>query len=189
MRRLPPAKRNQLIVVLLITAALIGMVYFLLILPQNEENRRLASNTGAEQAELQKIKAIIKQRDATDAALREISDELTRAEEDVATGDVYAWTYDTLRRFKSTIEIPSITQPIISDEDMLANFPYKQLRVTLVGTAFYHDLGKFVADFENKFPHMRVVNLSIEPASAGANGPTEKLNFRLDVIALVRPNS
>jgi Tfp pilus assembly protein PilO len=188
MRRLPPAKRNQLIIVLLAAAALIGLVYFLLILPQNEMNRQLATDTSKELAELQKIKSVIKQREATDAALRDISDQLTLAEQDVATGDVYAWTFDTMRRFKSSIEIPNITQPIVGDMDMLPGFPYKQLKVTLVGTAYFHDLGKFVSDFENNFPHMRLVNLNLEPAT-DANGPTEKLNFRVEVVALVRPNS
>ena len=188
MKRLSPAKRNQLIAVVLATAALIGVVYFLLILPQNDENARLARSTSNERAELEKIKTSIKQRAATEAALGEISDQLLRAEQDVATGDVYVWTYETLRRFKSTVEIPSITQPILSDMDLIPGFPYKQLKVTLVGTAFYHDLGKFMADFENNFPHMRLVNLSVEPAGATA-GPTEKLNFRVDVVALVRPTS
>lgn len=188
MRRLPPAKRNQLIMVVLGTVAVICLVYFLLIGPQNEENARLAVAASQQKAELQKIIDGNKQRDATEAAQREIADQLARAEEDVATGDIYVWTYDTLRRFKSTVEIPSITQPIVSDEDLLPNFPYKQLKVTLVGTAFYHDLGKFMADFENTFPHMRLVNLSVEPATT-ASGPTEKLNFRVDVVALIRPNS
>jgi Tfp pilus assembly protein PilO len=188
MRRLPPAKRNQLIMVVLATLALIGLVYFLLIHPQNEENARIGASISSQRVELTKMENIIRQRATTDAAQRDIAEQLTRAEEDVASGDVYAWTYDTLRRFKSTVEIPSITQPILSDEDLLPNFPYKQLKVTLVGSAYYHDLGKFIADFENNFPHMRLVNLSVEPASS-ANGPTEKLNFRVDVIALVRPNS
>ena len=188
MRRLPSAKRNQLIMVVLGTAAVICLVYFLLIGPQNDENARLAAASSSQKAELQKIKDGINQRAATETAQREIADQLTRAEEDVATGDIYVWTYDTLRRFKSTVEIPSITQPIVSEEDLLPNFPYKQLKVTLVGSAFYHDLGKFVADFENNFPHMRLVNLSVEPATT-ASGPTEKLNFRVDVIALIRPNS
>jgi hypothetical protein len=173
----------------LATFVLIGAVYFLLILPQNDENNRLATDTAKQLTELQKIKASIKQRDATDAALREIADQLNGAEEDVATGDVYAWIFDTLRRFKSSVEIPSITQPILSDEDMIPGFPYKQLKVTLVGTAYYHDLGKFVADFENNFPHMRLVNLSLDPANTISTGPTEKLNFRVDVVALVKPNS
>jgi Tfp pilus assembly protein PilO len=174
--------------VVLATATLICLVWFLLISPQNDENRKLATSTTSERDKLQKIKASIKQRDETVAALRDITDQLNHSEQDVATGDVYAWTYDTLRRFKSTIEIPSITQPILSDEDMLPNFPYRQLKVTLVGTAYYHDLGKFIADFENTFPHMRLVNLSVEPASL-ASGPTEKLNFRVDAVALIKPNT
>jgi hypothetical protein len=49
-------------------------------------------------------------------------------------------------------------------------------------------LGKFIADFENKFPHCRVVNLSADaPGSMSANG--ERLNFRMDIITLVKPSN
>ena len=68
--------------------------------------------------------------------------------------------------------------------DLIPNFPYKQVRVSLNGTAYYQDLGKFVADFENNFPHIRLVNLMIEPV-----GQTEQLNFHVDMVALVKPNS
>ena len=71
--------------------------------------------------------------------------------------------------------------------DLLPSFPYKQIQFTINGTAYYHDLGKFIADFENNFPHARMVNLVIEPAS-GADSSNEKLSFRMDIIALVKPN-
>jgi hypothetical protein len=49
-------------------------------------------------------------------------------------------------------------------------------------------LGKFIADFENKFPHVRVANLIIQPAqTSGSND--EKLSFKMDVIAPVKPAS
>ena len=64
----------------------------------------------------------------------------------------------------------------------------EQIKVNINGTAYYHDLGKFIADFENNFPHIRIVNLTIEPASAGEPG-NEKLSFRMDIVALVKPNS
>jgi len=71
---------------------------------------------------------------------------------------------------------------------LFGNFPYKQMRFTLTGVAYYHDLGKFIADFENKFPHCRVVNLSADaPGSMSANG--ERLNFRMDIITLVKPSN
>ena len=43
------------------------------------------------------------------------------------------------------------------------SFPFKQVKFTITGTAYYHDLGKFIANFENTFPHIRVVNLQIQP--------------------------
>jgi Tfp pilus assembly protein PilO len=190
MKRLPPAKRNQLIVVLAATAGLIGLVYFLLIGPQGENNRRLGDSIGSETTRLEQIKSTIKQMDATAGALADLTQQLDHAEEDVASGDLSAWTYDTLRRFKSAyhVDIPTIGQPAQSDCDLIGNFPYKQIRFSLTGTGYYHDLGKFVADFENKFPHCRVLNLSVEPAGSSAAGD-EHLNFKMDIVALIKPNN
>ena len=189
MKRLPPAKRNQLIVVIIATVGLIGLVYFLLIGPQNTKNAELGVSIGTETARLTQYKTAIKQMDATTSVLKDLTEQLNQAEADVASGDLYQWTYDTFRRFKATyhVEIPNPGQPVLSDCDLVGNFPYKQIRFSLTGTGYYHDLGKFVADFENKFPHCRVLNLSADPP---VNAPItgDKLNFRMDVIALVKPN-
>ena len=167
------------------------MVYLFLISPQNVQIRKLASDTSVRRGDLQKIKDTIKQSDAMANALGEVSRQLNHAEEDVATGDVYAWTYDTLRRFKSTyhVDIPSIGQPTFSEADLIPNFPYRQVKLTLNGSAYYHDLGKFASDFENNFPHMRLVNLVIESANYSPNNPTERVNFHMDVVTLVKPNT
>ena len=188
MKRLPPAKRNQLIGVIVTTAGLICLVYFLMIQPQNEKNKNLARKISEETLKLKQYKEAIKQMDATTAGLADLGQQLSRAEDDVASGDLYAWTYDTLRRFKAAyhVDIPTIGQPSVGDCDLISNFPYKQLRISLVGTAYYHDLGKFVADFENKFPHCRVLNLVADSTGAGPSGG-EKLNFRIDIAALVKP--
>jgi hypothetical protein len=190
MKRLPPAKRNQLIMVIVATIGLISLVYFMLIRPQNEHNYQLGSDIKAKQIQLQQFKAAIKQMEATSSALKDLTDQLNVAEKDVASGDLYQWTYDTIRAFKATyrVDIPAIGQPAQSDCDLFGNFPYKQMRFTLTGVAYYHDLGKFIADFENKFPHCRVVNLSADaPGSMSANG--ERLNFRMDIITLVKPSN
>jgi len=108
----------------------------------------------------------------------------------MATGDNYAWTFDTIRRFKASyrVDIPTISQPALGEVDVLPQFPFKQIRVTVSGTAYYHDLGRFIADFENAFPHIRVVNIAIEPVNPTEAG-NEKLSFRMDIVALVKPNS
>jgi Tfp pilus assembly protein PilO len=186
MKRLSPAKRNQLIIVLLVTAALIGAVYFFLISPQNKENSQLIKQTSDRQADLDKYKRIISQAQATSNQLAALSLQLSNTEQDIATGDTYAWIYDTIRQFKTNyhVDIPTISQPVMGDVDLIPDFPYKQVKFSLVGTAYYHDLGKFIADLENNFPHVRLENLAID-----SNGDSELLSFRVDVVALVKPNS
>ena len=186
MKRLSPAKRNQLIIVLLVTAALIGAVYFFLISPQNKENSQLIKQTSDRQADLDKYKRIISQAQATSNQLAALSLQLSNTEQDIAKGDTYAWIYDTIRQFKTNyhVDIPTISQPVMGDVDLIPDFPYKQVKFSLVGTAYYHDLGKFIADLENNFPHVRLENLAID-----SNGDSELLSFRVDIVALVKPNS
>ena len=43
----------------------------------------------------------------------------------------------------------------------------------LRGTAYFQDLGAFLADFENEFPYLRVQNLELEPAASGMQVPSE----------------
>jgi Tfp pilus assembly protein PilO len=187
--KLSSAKRNQLVIVALVTLAALSAIYFFLISPQNQDNKKLTRQITDKRAELDKMRGLIKTTVTVSNQLAAVSGQLHLAETDIASGDAYAWTYDVLRRFKSTyaVDIPSIGQPSISDVDLLPNFPYKQLRVSLTGVAYYQDLGKFVADFENDFPHMRVVNLTISPVDQ--NGDSEKLSFHMDVIALAKPSS
>ena len=190
MKRLPPAKRNMLIVVAVATVALIALIYFSLIQPQNRKNNSLAADTKTAKAKWEQYKTIIKQANATASQLDEISSQLNRAENDIATGDFYSWTYDTIRRFKANyrLEIPTIGTPAISDVDLLPNLPYKQVKITLNGTGYFHDIGKFFADFENTFPHMRLVNLQLEQTAGPAGAASERLSFRTDVVVLVKSN-
>ena len=175
--------------VLLVTVAAIGAVYMLLISPQKLDNHKLERSIKDKEADLDKMRSMIKEAATTSNELATASAQLNEAEADVATGDAYAWTYDTIRRFKSAyaVDLPSIGQPTVSEVDLFPSFPYKQIRVSLTGTAYYSDLGKFVADFENKFPHMRIVNLTITPNDE--SGVNEKLSFRMDVVGLFKPNS
>lgn len=187
MKRLPPPKRNQLIGVFIATVGLICLVYFLLILPQKGKNSALSKQISGENSKLQEYTAAIKQIEATTTELGGATQQLSQAEEDVASGDLYAWTYDTMRRFKANyrrVDIATVGQPVQSDCDLIGDCPYKQIRFSLTGTAYYHDLGKFVSDFENAYPHCRVVNLSADPAGMG-----ERLSFRMDIVALVKTNT
>jgi Tfp pilus assembly protein PilO len=185
MKKLSPAKKNQLLLTVVGTLALISVVYFFLISPQQQENKKLAEGAKTKQVELDKIKLTIKQAGVAAQTANDVAAKLNEAESDVASGDDFAWFHDTIRQFKAgyRVEIPNISQPSQSEVDLIPNFPYKQIKVTLQGSGFYHDIGKFITDLENKFPHLRVVNLNLEPAG---DQTTEKLSFRMEIAALTK---
>ena len=190
MKRLAPDKRNKLIGVMVVTIALISLVYIYLIKRQDDQNDQLRAETKTEAARLETIKRTIKQAgdNASKAGVK--SALLDAAEADMASGDVFAWTYDTMRQFKlnRNVDIITMSQPVESDVDLIPSFPYKQIKFQIVGAGYYDDIGKFVADLENKFPHLRVLNLSLD-SNAAADAASEKLTFRMDIAALIKPNT
>ena len=193
MNRLSREKRTQLIIVVSLTVVVLGLIYFFLILPQKNGLQQLASAKTDAEKKLQQYEDTIKKADETATNLQLVAASLTTAETDIASGDIYAWTYDTIRRFKTNyhVDIPNVGQPSeVMAVDLLPGYPYKQIKLSLTGAAFYHDLGKFIADFENTFPHMRLVNLEVQPSpGVAATDAAEKLAFRMEVIILVKTAS
>lgn len=177
-------KRNQLFLTLGAAVILIGGMLFGMIRPQYARLAGIRRQTADAQTKLKNNQRTILESEALATQQAELSSNLTQAESDMATGDIYAWTIDTMRHFKMhyRVDLPDIGQPSVSDVDILPHFPYKQLKFTVHGTGYYHDIGKFIADFENKFPHMRVMNLEISPIG----GDSEKLAFSMDIVALVK---
>ena len=105
------------------------------------------------------------------------------------SGDLYASMVNTLRKFKlgRRVDIPQFNSAGTAlDVNLLPKFPYKQVVMTIVGTAYYHDLGQFIADYENEFPTSRVLNLDLSPASVQSPDDKEKLAFKLELVSLVK---
>lgn len=182
-------KRNKLILVALCMLVVLALMWLNLIRPRYAALSHIAAQQKDAGDKLAGIQAAIKQSDAIAAELAHQTQALNKAESDMASGDLYSWTYNTIRLFKAPyqVDIPDIGHPDVGTMDLLPAFPFKQVRFTVTGTAYYHDLGKFIAGFENKFPHIRVVNLQMQPADATGSG--EKLSFKMDIIALVKSGS
>jgi hypothetical protein len=120
--------------------------------------------------------------------LTEAEHNLTLAGEQMASGDLYYWLYNTIKTFKSSyrIDIPQFGNAEIGNTSVLYNFPYKQVKTSVAGSGFFHDFGKFLADFEHRFPYIRVENLILEPVpTAEHEADREKLLFKMDIIALI----
>ncbi len=190
-RQLPKEKRNNLVLVALLTAIALGGIGFGLIRFQYDHLKAIASDTEAAEKKLRLMKETILRADQIESELADATKTLAAQEEGMASGnDIYSWVYDMIRRFTLgyKVEIPAVTQPVPGECTLLPKFPYRQASLTLSGTGYYHDIGKFIADFENHYPHIRVLNLSLDPITGLATDDREKLEFKMDVIVLVRPN-
>lgn len=188
MNKLPKEKRDRLILVGVCTLALLVLIGFSLIRRQYAAISAISVQIDDARNNLQSMEDTIKRADIISAQVADLTYTLSHAESDVVSGDPAAWIYDTIRNFKGKykVDISVNGQLSMGAVDLLPKFPYKQLKVTVSGTAYYHDLGKFIADFENTFPHARIANLTLEPGTGtGDNG--EKLAFRMDIIALANP--
>jgi Tfp pilus assembly protein PilO len=191
MNKLSKEKRNQLVLVVLVTGGLLAGLWLGLIRYQQQSLGVLAQSKIASEQKLEQVKEAIESADQIESQLAEARQRLSKIEATMASGDLYAWAINTLRQFKLgyRVDIPQFSQidgP--KDMNMLAGFPYKQATMTISGTAFYTDFGKFIADFENQFPYMRVMNLSLEPVPALVGSDKEKLAFRMEIAALVKAN-
>lgn len=189
MKSLSKEKRNQLVLVVILTGGVLAALWFGLIRFQQQTLEQLAQSRRAAEQKLDQVKQAIDTADLVEVQLGEASQRLAKIESTMASGDLYAWTINTIRQFKVDykIDIPQFSQIDGPKEmNMLPHFPYKQANMIISGTAFYTDFGRFVADFENQFPYMRVLNLSLEPVPSMVGGSRERLAFRMEIATLVK---
>lgn len=192
MKHLSKEKKQHLLLVTIGTIGVLVGLWFGLISRQQAKLVKLASERDATQLKLDGMTDTLKRADQIERTLEEETQQLAAAEQLMASGDLYAWIINTVRDFKTgypEVDIPQFSTIQVADTSLLPKFPYKQATLTVAGKAFYHDLGTFVADFENQFPYIRLQNLILEPAASTGGGGTEKLSFRMDIVALVKPEA
>ena len=189
--KLPKEKRNQVILICLATLTVLGGLGFGLIKNQYDNLTRLADKKVEAERKLVLMQEQIKHTDQAEAELANARSIITNLEAGMASGDLYSWVINTIRGFKSAykVEIPQFSPiGLPSDVNLVAKFPYKQVTLTLAGMAHYHELGKFLADLENEFPHIRLQNLDIQVNPNPRGEDAEKLVFKVDMVTLVKPN-
>jgi hypothetical protein len=189
--KLTKEKRDHLILVGLITVAVLIGIWFGLINFQKQALAELGRRKDSSQRKLTNMKTGISNASEVEASLKNLGEKLSDLEEGMATGDLHLSLYNTIRRFRFfyKIENPNFSTVLVSEMKMLPRFPYEQVTLTVSGRAYYHDLGKFIAEFENQFPHIRIANLDVglTPGAEEHDSDREKLQFKMDIVALVKP--
>ncbi|MBI1842860.1 MAG: hypothetical protein HYR88_18630 [Verrucomicrobia bacterium] len=194
MKKLSKDKRNKLALVTVASLVVAAALWFTLIAAQKSNLIDLANRNAEELRKLELAQKVVDTRVEAEKRLEETKGRLREIENDMVKGDMYDWIIQTVKTFKSPyrdrIDIPNFSREVVGDIPMFPRFPYRAATYNIRGTAYYHDLGRFIADLENRFPFMRVQNLELEPASstsATATEDKEKLAFRFELVALVRP--
>ena len=192
MNTLTADKKQKLILVAVLTGVALALAWFLLIgtlqdriAKQLAKARETADKIADAQKKLAQIAVI-------EAQLAGATRKLAATEDEgMASGDLYFWIINTINRYKLAyrVDIPVFSQPEEIKASLLPDFPYKSVRYNVRGSAYYHDLGRFLAAFENSQPYLFVQNLEVLPSEVVQNDAPEKLNFRMDIVALVKPTA
>lgn len=197
-KNLPKEKRDRLLLIGICTLAITAGSYFGLIKTQQRSLTRIARQTVEQQDKVGGAVRLISSHEEIEQGLETGLEKLRTLEQNMASGDMYSWIITTVNRFRAErkVDIPQFSREITTDIGVFPKFPYKAAVFHMRGTAHFHELGKFIADFENTFPHIRVQNIDLEPASQSASSgattaPTdsEKLAFKMEVVALINPNA
>ncbi len=185
---LSPEKRNDLIKLGAITVGVLLALWLLVIKPERARvEQKIKAQNELTQKIVQKSK-IIQTAQQISTKLQKSSAQLQAVEDQMVSGDPYLWIIKTLGEFEvaDKIEFSKYDPPRDVDPLFPKKVPYKTVSFTVAGTANYHDLGKFLADLENGYPHISVHRLDLEPVP-GLEGSDEKLSFLLELYVLVKP--
>jgi hypothetical protein len=199
MKPLSKEKRNHLILLAIGTVAVIAGIWQTMLLPQRNGQKAVQKRIAEQKTKLDNAQRLTDSMPQLQKNLELATAKLKTAEDAMASGDMYSWFIQTMKTFRqdhTNVDIPQFSREAPCAVGMFAKFPYKAVMFNLRGTAYFHDFGSFLADFENRYPYLRVQKLELEPAgvssansSSASTEDTEKLAFRMEIVALVNPLS
>lgn len=180
--------KKALLMIVAITAAVVGLYYWAVI----RTEQRLLAQAGEErlewQRQAQEIQTLAAQWETLYQQWTAVSNALRELERDLPTGDIYRWQLQRFLNPKAPGIIMSDVEPPKTADSLIpaTNTPYATVTFGLNGRARFHDFGRFLADLENHYPHMRVDTLELQPTMPDAIQSEEarRLYFRLDLLSL-----
>lgn len=195
--KLSKEKRDQFVLVCTTTLMLSSAIVFGLINTRKQQMAVAVKKLEGARTRVLNAERVLKRAEETEGELAAATGRLQTNEASMAlAADLYSWSIQLLDKAKSAhaVEIVDIARPKKGDVMLLPKFPYDAALFSVRGIGHFHDIGKFLADFENQFPYFRVQNLTLgvnaeagQDVASGRLGK-EKLLFTMDVVALIKPN-
>ena len=194
MKNLSKDKRDRLILVAMGTITILVGLYYAVITSQRGTLESVAKRKVDQENKLNGAQRLAGSLSQFQKNLENSSGKLKAIEATMVSGDMYSWIIQTVNSFKENyrVDIPQFSREVPGEVGMFGNFPYRAVLFHIRGTAYYHDFGRFVADFENAFPYLRVQNIELDPAGGSNTSKSddpEKLSFKMEIVALVNPHA
>ena len=185
--KLTPEKRKKLIGIGIGTVVAVVAIWYTLIGMQSAALAEARRSVATAQDREQRLADAAKRDGQVQQQLVEANARMTEVKEGMASGDLYSWMYNTLKDFKTDyrVDIPQFSSVVQSDSTMFPKFPFKEVRMTINGNGYFHEIGRFIAGLENTYPYMRLQNLDMSPMAGSTPANREKLSFRVEVVALI----
>lgn len=190
MSKLPKEKRDKIVLVGIITVAVSAAIWLLLLNSQRQTLRTVRADAVKSDEQLARGNNTLKTQAQVNEQFQEATRQLQKQESVMAApNDMYSWLIQTINSFRANyqVEIPQFGRELPAEVGIFPKFPYRAALFSVRGTAHYHDFGKFLADFENAFPFIRVQNIELTPTTDASGESREKLNFKMELLTLVRP--
>jgi hypothetical protein len=190
--KLSKEKQQHLIGVVVGAVVVVVALYFLVITGQQAKLGKLDGSIGEAGKQIAAAEADIRNEKVKLEMLSESTNRLARLEmQMMPTNEVYSTFLSTFNQFRSqfgpTVEIADIGKDKPAALGMLPKFPYGTAVFTVRGWAYYHDFGRFIAELESQHPFYRVKQFSLA-AGALMSPDSERLQFEMEIVTLVRPN-
>ncbi len=193
MSKLSKEKTQQIALVWIFAAAGAVLLWWFGVSSVNAKRRATNDAVTAAQAKIEDGNKKKQRANASKDALRAVEKDLKEKEDGMASGELFAWVDGRLNTLIAQhlldVDIPTKTRGEAVEVGLLPAppFPYKAVKYAVKGTAYYHEFGKFVANFENTFPYIRIQNIEITPGGQFESSDPERLNFRFEIVALQKP--
>jgi hypothetical protein len=192
MSKSPKEKQEKLILAVLMSMAGVAGIWFGLLEPEQASLRNKAKLLAETQGKLSTVQRELRLTASYKVYLDSARRQIENMEAKMPTGDVYRWAIRSITSLQTNnVEIANLEPPRLGESSILPKVPYKTALMSVNGTAHYHDFGRFLANLENSFPHMRLQRLELEPTQFGevTTAGQEQLNFKLEILALIKPST
>jgi hypothetical protein len=185
--KLSKKQRDQLIMVAFGTVALMAALWLLVVVSEKQELADIRQTTETMKEKITRADNFLRRADEIEDTLQARDAELSKREEMLGPArDTYSWmvtkVISPLVLAHKGVNVPVVSQPEFTDVTAIPKFCYKGVLFRVKANGYFHDFGKFLADFENSYPYFRIQNLDMIPSGDG-----EKLNILFEAVALLQP--